>query len=393
MAAYYIPSRQYASSSQNIRRNEQPANADALTTIDLHFGEHSIYVFPNPSSSPPSPASSLFSAPTDFDPSSPSSSSSRSRSRPRARLHASSLSVRTNGSRSLSIGQTSTDSAPPSSYFHVERPSTLPSNPESDPDIDEVWDWTRASMSSGEHGSWDLEEEVERMSRWDIDLRLRQLTERTSAHVAHHRTRLTPLRTRTLSQRTTTSASLGSARRVRSPSIPARPSSPQPRIRIPLLSFFAAIFALDLDDPALRLLTQAAPSDAESLLFPGHTAAGLRQSFTEHEHQTDPSSSDSNVGSDYDSDSTTDSGIDTHTHEDLRPDPSPDIHGLQKLLSSTHDPSGAALRSLRAGLAVSKSMPADFGLPGMRGLVGLWRAVGNVYARSGQAWREVWVGA
>lgn len=70
------------------------------------------------------------------------------------------------------------------------------------------------------------------------------------------------------------------------------------------------------------------------------------------------------------------------------------VHGFAKLLSSANDPSGAALRSLRAGLAMA-SLPSELvaSVPGARGLAGLWRAVGEVYARGGQAWREVWVGS
>ena len=73
-----------------------------------------------------------------------------------------------------------------------------------------------------------------------------------------------------------------------------------------------------------------------------------------------------------------------------------EVHGLPKLLlTSLSDPSKSALRSLRAGLAVCiPSAPeASLDILGVSGLVGLWRVVGEVCAKSSQAWKEVWGGS
>ncbi|TFY50129.1 hypothetical protein EVJ58_g11172, partial [Rhodofomes roseus] len=233
-----------------------------------------------------------------------------------------------------------------------------------------------------EPDSWVLEEEVQRagLSRWglvdeDTHVRGRPYPLRASSSVEHaritldnarHRLSLAPLRSRTVSRSSSNFTS-------------ANAPAPQPRIRIPLLSFFAALLSLDLDDPALRLLTQPAPADGQSILFPGHSASSLSPPSSE---PSPPSSSDT---ADCDPEKRSASTI------TITPDLSASVHGLQKLLASTMEPAGAALRSLRAGLAI----PVEINVPGVSvaGLAGLVRAVGEVYTRGGQAWREVWAGA
>lgn len=371
MAAYYARPRQPATTAQALHSAHQSVRNEPqdgqLPLLDIDIGGQSIYIFPNPSSVPPSPgSSSLFSAPTDL----PSSlDSSIHRRRPRGRHHTSSFSAQTTSSRSGSTG----------SYLHVPH-SLSPATP-TDTDLDayvdgdievELWDWTGSSARSRGEGSsepesWVLEEEVQRASRWalaDEDTHVRGRTfplgaSSTHARVAlddaRRRLSLGPLRSRTNSR---SSGSLSSSSTV----------APQPRIRIPLLSFFAALLSLDLDDPALRLLTQAAPPDGQSILFPGHSGSSLSAA-------SDPASPSSEKPN--------------SQRSELGPDLPPGTHGLQRLLSSTTEPAGAALRSLRAGLAI----PLEIDVPGVTGLASLFRAVGEVYHRSGQAWREVMASA
>ena len=81
---------------------------------------------------------------------------------------------------------------------------------------------------------------------------------------------------------------------------------------------------------------------------------------------------------------------DSSSSEDEEP------HGLPRLLlASLSDQSTIALRSLRDGLAVYIPHSPDFGLPipHPTEVFELWRVVGQVCARSSQAWKEVWRGA
>ncbi|KZT73725.1 hypothetical protein DAEQUDRAFT_735075 [Daedalea quercina L-15889] len=351
MATYYTRPRQPTAPSpagvavqrqpQHIPYDEQLPSLDSSTLASSQYTSSPIH---RPSHRVQK--SSLFSTPTDL-PSSVNSSISRVNSRqwPRGRHHASSFSAQTSSSRS---GSASTGA---SSYLRVHR-SFSPTTP-TDTDLDayvdgdievELWDW---SGESSEPDSWVLEEEVQRASRWKL-----------ANEDTHIRGRSSPLRGSPSTAHAAASCGSGNE------------PAPQPRIRIPLLSFFAALLSLDLDDPALRLLTQAAPPDGQSILFPGHSARCIASSEPcfplPDDSETDPAK-----------------------HSELRPDPPPGTYGLHKLLSSTAEPAGAAFRSLRAGFAI----PIEVDVPGVTSLAGLFRAVGEVYQRSGQAWKEVWVGA
>ncbi|EPT05286.1 hypothetical protein FOMPIDRAFT_1021568 [Fomitopsis schrenkii] len=377
MATYYARPRHSAPSTQVAHaapaQVENEAYNDQLPSLDIDIGEQSIYIFPNPSSVPPSPgSSSLFSAPTDSPSSLDSSARHLDHRQSRGRNPTSSFSAPTT---------TTSRSGSASSYLLVRRSLSPPTPTDTDLDayVDgdievELWDWTGSSArsrggrgGSSEPESWVLEEEVQRASRWalaDADTHTRgrpfplgasSVHARVALDDARRRLSLGPLRTRTNSR---SSGSLGSG------SAPA----PQPRIRIPLLSFFAALLSLDLDDPALRLLTQAAPPDGQSILFPGHSGSSLSASSESASHFSEEKPA---------------------RRLELVPDLSSGAHGLQRLLSSTTEPAGAALRSLRAGL----SIPLEIDVPGVTGLASLFRAVGEAYHRSGQAWRDVWAGA
>lgn len=374
MSTYYARTRQPATSTQAANaapeRVEDEAYNNQLPSLDIDIGEQSIYIFPNPSSVPPSPvSSSLFSAPTDL-PSSIDSSARHDNQPSRGRHCTSSLSAPTATSRSGSAGS-----------YQLVRRSVSPNTP-TDTDLDayvdgdievELWDWTGSSVRSRGRGGgssepeeWVLEEKVQRASRWalaDADTHVHGRPFPLAASSAHargaldearHRLSLGPLRSRANSR---SRGCLGSG----------RPPAPQPRIRIPLLSFFAALLSLDLDDPALRLLTQASPPDGQSILFPGHSGSSLSASSEPASHLSEEK---------------------PIRRLELMPDLPSGAYGLQRLLSSTAEPAGAALRSLRAGLAI----PLDINMPGVTGLSSLLRAAGEVYHGSGQAWRDVWAG-
>ncbi|KAL6304332.1 hypothetical protein BKA93DRAFT_825790 [Sparassis latifolia] len=373
MATYYTPPRTSSSTcstSAAIADVEQPEPALEpederehelqLTTLDL--SSHSIYVFPNPSSAPSSPASCLFSpTPTEL-------ATLRARPRNRSRF-------------------ADTDTA-------LSDRSTLSGLVDGDAELDvDSEDWSLGSPGcsplspSGSTDSWLLEGEVARAARWDVPahLTLQQRTHRAFLHMSavtpapppvritlDHARRLQPLRprTRTHSHASTFSRSLSSS--ARSHHARTGPPQPQPRAPLPLLAFFARLLALDLDDPAVRLLTLAVPdADGDALLFPGCSA---RLGSSPPSLSTS-ASSDSSC-----SDSLHELDVACDCDREVSPEPA---HGLPRLLSD--DARTAALRSLRAGLAV----PFDFGV-GVG--AGLWRAVGEVCVRSGQAWREVWWG-
>ncbi|KAF8964407.1 hypothetical protein BDZ97DRAFT_1919090 [Flammula alnicola] len=65
MSQYYVPQPQQSISRE--RSQEQEATASNTWDNSFHLVESAVYIFPNPSSAPPSPSqSSDFSAPTDF---------------------------------------------------------------------------------------------------------------------------------------------------------------------------------------------------------------------------------------------------------------------------------------------------------------------------------------
>ncbi|OBZ71494.1 hypothetical protein A0H81_08426 [Grifola frondosa] len=366
MATYYVPPRQQASTSQSQRPRRRDEAPDELANLDITFGDHSIYIFPNPPSAPPSPGSSLFSAPTDFNSSfSSPSQPSRSRSRSRIRRH---NSIGSNGSSWGRVQRAFDGGVPQGSR-------TSPSTGDLDIDV-EVWDWRADSADysdSNGSSSWVLESEIERASRWNIDLPLARQSRHTR-RLSAPRSDRSPARQQSRSRTLSRTTSIPPFARC-----PVSQATPHPRIHLPLLSFFATLFSLELGDPALRLLTRSGAADAEALLFPG-------QRFLVQEPGPSRRSS-LDTASDTDTDGTAlDSEVAVESDADDEPP-----HGLQKLfLSSFSDPSAAALRSLRGGLAVRLPVSAglDFGVPSPRKLYGLWRAVGEVCARSSQAWRE-----
>ncbi|KAI1789653.1 hypothetical protein LXA43DRAFT_561408 [Ganoderma leucocontextum] len=378
MAAYYVRQRP-SSVSRTPSLATEPDGNDTRDNLRRSLNplspDHSIYIFPDPPSSPPnppSPGSSLFSVPTDFEPS--DSFSSRSRRR-----------TSSNGAGAAAFTSDSGEEIPRQRISQV-------SDNEVEIDV-ELWELSTnpdhiADSSATDDESWVLEEQVQRIGAGNIDVsfvsplrtphRARKLSAPQSPNTAaKHHWVLRPQRRSRSHSRIRTNSSVSSS--LAPPS--ARRASPHPRIHIPLLSFFSSLLSVDMDSPALHLLTHSDPGEAESVLFPGHTTAQLLS------RGMPPAGVDEQDGS-----SESESGTDT----DAGTSADEEEHGLPRLLlASFSDPSKSALRSLRAGLAVCIPNSPDMPLPilDVSGLVGLWRVVGEVCAKSSQAWREVWGGS
>lgn len=382
MAAYYVRQRPLSVSRTPSAATEHGGNDDdgndvhdnSTRTLKSLPPDHSIYIFPNPPSAPPSPispGSSLFSVPTDFEPL--DSFSSRSRRR----------------TSSSVTGATATSDG---NRANIRQRTSQISDNEVEIDV-ELWEFSTdpdhsADSLATDDESWVLEEQVQRVGAGNIDVsfvsprrtphRARKLSAPQSPNTAaKHYWVLRPQRRSRSHSRIRTNSTVSSS--LAPPS--ARRASPHPRIHIPLLAFFSSLLAVDQDSPALHLLTHSDPGDAESVLFPGHTTAQLLSRSTLSDRTGDQGGGD-------EGDTSTDPDASTRADGD-------EEHGLPKLLlASFADPSKAALRSLRAGLAVCIPTPpeAPLDILGMSGLVGLFRVVGEVYAKSSQAWKEVWGG-
>ncbi|KAI0755009.1 hypothetical protein C8Q80DRAFT_404561 [Daedaleopsis nitida] len=370
MATYYVQPRPPTASGNSATRSEGVGESsrypNPLTSQDDISPDRSLYIFPSPSSDPPtpspiSPGSSLVSAPTEYDFS-----------------ESSSLGLR---SRTSSYSPSGAASPPESGVAVLQR--RVSSLPDGEMEIDvELWELStdpeQGMDAPDSDSSWVLEDEVERVSAGGIDLsyltstrqprRTHRLSSPTTTDAipsqhywamrSHRRTR-THSRIRTISSLSSTGAS----------STTRRPS-PNPRIHVPLLSFFSSLLSIDLDDPAIRLLTHADPGEAQSVLFPGHTTSQLLAGHA-------GAALDYRRGRDVDSDSDS-------VHSEDEP------HGMPKLLlASISDQSTVALRSLRAGLAVCMPQSAGVGLS-IPNPAELWQVVGEVCVRGSQAWREVW---
>lgn len=361
--------------------------------ITLLDSQRSIYIFPNPSSAPPSPGGSMVSSiPSDY------TGTLSGSSRPGSREHSISLSSR--NSRSPRGRRTRGGSSAAGIHSHWRAIGTSPSGrttSESGTDVEvEVWDWMADSDGVGdENATWELEAEVERVGRWGIPVHAihqpwpAQSTPPASSSTSRPLTvtipyRFHPLhsddtgrpvhepgRSRTQSNTSAVSSSLAST----FASFRLSPiQSPQPRVQIPLLSFIASLFSLDLDDPALRLLTNS-NSTSESVLFPGHNT--LLDSDSE---QDEPSSSSS-------------SGQNLNTEAEDEETSHPEPHGFLRLLVIS-DESRLSIRALRDGLVVScttvlPSGISPFSLPGFDSVLGVCRLVGDACFKGGKALREL----
>ncbi|KAI0699275.1 hypothetical protein C8T65DRAFT_659724 [Cerioporus squamosus] len=354
-------------SRENGERAVREHNED-LTSSNVISPDHSIYIFPSPPSAPPSPypaspGSSLFSPSTDFDPSEPFSFGVRSRASSNAPSTAASASLADAG------------------VALTRRRATSPlGDDEMEIDV-ELWELSTDPTAdiSASDSSWVLEDEIDRVGAGDVDFSY--VNVRRNHRLTSPRSSDTPPYW-TVRRRSRTHSRIRTISSLSSPlsSTSARQPAPHPRVHIPLLSFFSSLLSIDMDDPALRLLTHTDPGEPESILFPGHTTAQLLSS-EDAERPARVSESESDTDTDADAESSSSHPSQEHPH------------GLPKLLlASISDQSTVALRSLRAGLAVYIPHAPDVALPLLRPaeLFGLWRVVGEVCTRSSQAWREVW---
>ncbi|KAH8104777.1 hypothetical protein BXZ70DRAFT_615714 [Cristinia sonorae] len=373
MSTYYTPPPQRATgaSSNVLGMNDE----DHITLTDM---QHSIYVFPNPASAPPSPGGSFVSSiPSDYSGTLPGSSRFGSRE------HSLSLSSTNSRPRTRTRRSSSAVLIPSRRFSGGISPAGNTSEGGTDMEV-EVWDWMADSEGSSlENVTWELEAEVERVGRWGLPPHSRdepwQTIPRGSSHSMPQPLTVTipyrmhPLHTSDTRARTQSSTSAASS--VASVFSSFRLSaiqSPQPRVHIPLLSFIASLFSLDLDDPALRLLTNS-NSTSESVLFPGHSSLLDTQLDLD-----EPSSSSS--GQDPDSESVDHES--THSHQP---------HGFLRLLVLS-DETRISIRALKDGLAVSCSnvrtpSPSPFSLPTLGGVYGLCRLIGDACWKGGKAWR------
>ncbi|KAI0354923.1 hypothetical protein OH77DRAFT_1425520 [Trametes cingulata] len=387
-ASYYAPPRP-RSISRTSSAQDGSANARAWpepiqpTPHDIISTDQPIYIFPSPPSDPPTPATSVSSAPTDFD----FSLLSDSRSTSRARLHRqdSTLAPRRGSSGSAAYA------ALEESFRHDGLPT--PSEEELEAELWDISDDPVAEFSESDE-SWALCGEGDHAGvthRFDqvydsgqsANIARRPSTSRQRSldrHIPQLRIALRPVvrrRSRTRSRLRTISVSS-------SASSSMTQTAPHPRIHLPFLRFFASLLFIDLDDPALRLLTAAEPEGAEAILFPGQSSARLL-----YEDRGQGPRRRQSLESD--SDAETDSSI----ASDVTPHDEPAaVHGLPRLLlANMSDTSAVALRSLRAGLAVQIQAASDIALPSppSASLLGLWRVLGEVCSRGSQAWKEVWI--
>ncbi|KLO12990.1 hypothetical protein SCHPADRAFT_904622 [Schizopora paradoxa] len=257
--------------------------------------ERSIYIFPNPASSPspsglesPFASSSALSLPTDLSlPTSPASGEF-------LLPDGAEFDMQTRGRRgvgsSRSAGAASwEDDVGSGRSFSAVRSAF------SDSEV-EVWEWTgdeNASRVSSEVESVELEAAIERASRWDI--LQRPLTREEAARIRYHpQEQQHPLHVRpfpsafayaegrfqfrrhmrvlewnrTASAQEFEEASAGQRSRTQSiqtngSKSQSRPPAPRKVFRIPLLSFFASL--LSLDDKTLTLLTRPTFADSSPL--------------------------------------------------------------------------------------------------------------------------------
>ncbi|KAI0771369.1 hypothetical protein BC629DRAFT_1531405 [Irpex lacteus] len=331
MTSYYYPTPRPRASTSDPEPSE-PSNHD-LVALDV--AEPSIYIFPTPPSLPASPGelSSICSALSDFTDFSDTS--------PR--------------SRSVSF-DASTHRNPTTSSYQL-LPSKLGTEP---------WDWaeTFRDTSAVQERHWELEEQLGRHGKRDI--MSQQLTNEHSLSRSS-----CPLQTPDGSADRHYHTFLRSRIQshisdLNSPSFANHSSfTPRPRIRIPLLSFFASLLSIDLDDPTLRLLDQSSP---DSILFPGQSnllgVVGDQLEAIPSEERGESSNS----------------GHPIH-------------HGLLRLLT---DGTCGSIAVVRDGLAVICDpllpLATPFGVPGLSSLRGLGRLIGDTLLKGGQAWQEVHTG-
>lgn len=346
MATYYRPPPVRTSANTSHQPGESSLSQTYQPSPEVE-PEQSIYIFPVPSSVPSSPGgSSVFSAPSDLMEELTTSSIGRSR-------HSSISSQFTDASRSYdgSVTRLTFVDEDEEEIFSPMVDIRL------DPEV-EVWEWSETEAGD------DLPT-LDESWAFEADGAMGTHSGRRETLVRHSSTSRTMLRRDSrvmrprpthIRSRTQSNTSAHSVTRY----------TPHPRVRVPLLSFVASLLSLDLDDPALRLLTHSTP---DSVLFPGQSAL-LHDTHgpPQPSHYADTSQED---------------------EEDTRiPLEEDNAHGLLRLLTE-----GSSSKSVREGLAAICESPLaianPFALPSWNSLTSLYRLVGEVWTNGGQAWREL----
>jgi hypothetical protein len=354
MSQYYVPSRQ-----QSHRR---ASTSPSTSSGDHHWRSqegslladenYSRYIFPNPSSSndpalvssPSYSHSSVFSAPTDGE-----------------------LYYSTTCSGVIASPSRSGDERSDESYvdLNISLDARRLYDFHGAGDTDEAWDWygetapvedALSEDSSGAefepvHGRWNVVDRVSGPAVPAVPSRL--LQPRLHPLMPRARRFSDYVRSRTHSRSTAVSMSTTS---FRSTPDDQNPSTPHPRVRIPLLSLIASLFAVD--ESTLHLLTHSTTHHG-SVLFPGHTLAeplSLSESPTDVENASEIGKNEN------------------------------EIHGFHKLLLSS-DISSDSWKSLKKGLAMVYSNTAP--VPSI-GIVKLWGLVNQVWVRGGQTLKMVY---
>lgn len=339
MATYYRPPP--LRTSANVAQQPEDTPLSHTYGPSQEVPDQSIYIFPVPPTIPSSPGgSSVFSAPSDFTEEFTISSVGRSR-------HSSISSQFTDRSRSHDGSRTQ--------LSFVDEDAEAVFSPMvdmgSDPEV-EVWEWTETEAGddlSPTDASWCFEASGSSGTLPSRQYHLARHTD-TSRTMSRHDYRSIRPQLPYMRSRTHSSLSAHSSDRY----------TPHPRTKVPLLSFFASILSLDLDDPALRLLQHSAP---DSVLFPGQPGLLHNERVPSSTAHRSDAFEDESASSELD-----------------------EPHGVLRLLSED-----SATKSVREGLATiyDSPLPNPFMLPGWSSLTSLYRFVGDVWTNGGQAWREL----
>ncbi|KAI0087854.1 hypothetical protein BDY19DRAFT_953525 [Irpex rosettiformis] len=352
MTTYYTNPRPRVAASSSQPSHTRSDHDEQLTTLNI--AGQSIYIFPTPSSLPAIPGgSSIFSGPSLF-------------------TDLSSIDVRSSISSDASLIGAPARLSPPNTLTD-ERWSTSPItstvSTASDMDV-EVWDWAAESQDNFlDRGAYrDFEEDTERVELWGIQSR--QLYEGT--HFQARSSLPFPSTNDFIDQhyhaflrsRTQSDMTMSSSRSV---------YTPHPRLHIPLLSFFASLLFLDLDDPALRLLTQSSP---DSVLFPGQLIL------------LEPNNNDEFAATSSGRASPQLTVSSVNEYPGFKP------HGLLRLLA---DNVTRPVAVIREGLAVIGDpllpLANPFLAPGLNTIRNLDKFLRSTWPRGGRVWREVWLGS
>jgi len=355
MSQYYIPPRQQShrrsatTPSTSTEGRQQSQTQEGLLLNNGTSITNSKYIFPSPSSSddpllissPSQSDSSIFSTPAD------------------AELYHSTttFSVVPPPLRSSRARDDRSDE----SYIDLTVSTDTRRSYSADDEGDEVWDWSgdptpnEDSLSESDSSGVEVDSSVAGR-RWDIVSRVS--SGHASAFTRHFQVRphaLAPrarrlsdyVRSRNHSRATAVSISTTSSRPLHDD---RSSSTPHPRVRIPLLSLIASLFAVD--ETTLHLLTHSTTHHG-SVLFPGHNALPDPLLLSE------PTAEDEDALK-----------IRDEEH---------DMHGFHKLLVSS-DISSDSWKSLKRGLAMVYSNTTP--VPSM-GIVNLWGFVNRVLVKGG----------